>query len=346
VVLGASTRPSFRGGRRARRRRGPRRRRGVWPQLLRDARDGACAAGIEPRRDRPGGSRPRRDLFAGRATALTLAQFGRAARTGASSARSAPSSRRTHRPAPPNRWSTSSRGRIGGSSSSWTTTSWPTGGSQGAFRALIPSRSAGEPGQHRHGPRPGAHGADWWRALPGNVIGFESIDADASGHGQGPNSLTSPVQAEIEVLKRHGLQTWAAFTVGHEPRQRRRPLPVLDFALRHRSRSPPSTSSCPTRTPFYERLRDEGRLLYGGRWWSIRVPLQPRGLRACPHEPESSPESRSTSGGGGTAPAPSCGGSSTFGPTCAALPDGPLLGVQPALRRETFKKQGMKFGLS
>lgn len=53
----------------------------------------------------------------------------------------------------------------------------------------------------------------------GNVIGFESIDAqNLAGMDKAPNLNISADHyvGAIEILRQHGLQTWAAFTIGHD----------------------------------------------------------------------------------------------------------------------------------
>ena len=104
----------------------------------------------------------------------------------------------------------------------------------------------------------------------GHVIGFESIDLEAlQGMKKVPNLTNFDVyETEIKLLKKYGLQTWAAFTLGHDEDTPESLYRMLDFALRHRFAFAAYNVLMPyPTTPLYDRLRDEGRLLYNGKWW-------------------------------------------------------------------------------
>lgn len=104
----------------------------------------------------------------------------------------------------------------------------------------------------------------------GNVIGFESIDpAVLKSYKMVPNlKYAGEYEHEIEILKQYGLQTWAALTIGYDadtPESLRR---LLDFALRHKFTFAAFNVLMPyPNTPFYNKLKAEGRLLYDGQWW-------------------------------------------------------------------------------
>jgi Radical SAM superfamily len=96
----------------------------------------------------------------------------------------------------------------------------------------------------------------------GHVIGFESTDArNLVAMKKGP-ALRLPgwdretrgwdrYEGAIEVLRRHHLQTWAAFTLGHD----------------HDTHGAFNILMPYVGTPLYDRLAREGRLLFDGRWW-------------------------------------------------------------------------------
>jgi radical SAM superfamily enzyme YgiQ (UPF0313 family) len=72
----------------------------------------------------------------------------------------------------------------------------------------------------------------------------------------------------VEVLRRHGLQTWAAFTVGHDEDTVESVRALVDFALAQKFTFAAFNTLTPyPGTPLYRRLEEEGRLLFGGRWW-------------------------------------------------------------------------------
>ena len=109
----------------------------------------------------------------------------------------------------------------------------------------------------------------------GNVIGFESIAPDnlrlmrkapnlPGGAATGWDGYEEPCR----ILRDHHLQTWAAFTLGHDH--------DTDASIDDLSRFAHENKFCFAaynilmpypRTPLYDRLRAAGRLLYGGQWW-------------------------------------------------------------------------------
>jgi radical SAM superfamily enzyme YgiQ (UPF0313 family) len=105
----------------------------------------------------------------------------------------------------------------------------------------------------------------------GHVIGFESIDQRSlKSMKKGPNLVDGFVdyKPQLEVLRDCGLQTWAAFTLGHDFDTLDSIKRTLDFALKSRFTFAAFNILVPyPNTPLYQRLQSEGRLLYGGEWW-------------------------------------------------------------------------------
>lgn len=105
----------------------------------------------------------------------------------------------------------------------------------------------------------------------GNVIGFESLDPRSLRMmGKAPNlrSGFDRYKTQLEILRDYGLQTWAAFTIGHDFDTPQSIEETLGFALENRFTFAAFNILMPyPATPLYERLREEGRLLYDGRWW-------------------------------------------------------------------------------
>lgn len=105
----------------------------------------------------------------------------------------------------------------------------------------------------------------------GHVIGFESVAPETlAAMGKQPNLKTTDAYAhEIGILKSYGLQTWAAFTLGHDTDTPESLYQLLDFALHHKFAFAAFNVLTPyPGTPLYQRLKEEGRLLYYGHWWT------------------------------------------------------------------------------
>lgn len=105
----------------------------------------------------------------------------------------------------------------------------------------------------------------------GHVIGFESItDASLRGMRKGQNraAAASGYAGVVEQLRGYGLQTWAAFTLGHDADTLDTIRATADFAIASKFTFAAYNILMPyPSTPLYERLDAEGRLLYDGRWW-------------------------------------------------------------------------------
>ena len=104
----------------------------------------------------------------------------------------------------------------------------------------------------------------------GHVMGFESISTDSLRHARKAPNLKGfdHYGEETRVLREHGMQTWAAFTLGYDGDTVDSIRATLDFALENRFTFAAFNILMPyPGTPFYRELADQGRLLYEGRWW-------------------------------------------------------------------------------
>lgn len=105
----------------------------------------------------------------------------------------------------------------------------------------------------------------------GLVIGFESISPNCiSEMNKYTNKKGSGQRYEWEIrrLREWGLQTWAAFTVGHDGDTIESIRATCDFAIRNKFTFAAFNILMPyPNTPLYEKMEREGRLLYGGKWW-------------------------------------------------------------------------------
>jgi len=110
----------------------------------------------------------------------------------------------------------------------------------------------------------------------GNVIGFESLDRGSLREmAKGPALRSSRVAKgwdryanAVEVLRAHHLQTWAAFTLGHDHDTVESIRETSDFAHANKFCFAAYNILMPyPGTPLHARLAREGRLLYDGEWW-------------------------------------------------------------------------------
>jgi radical SAM superfamily enzyme YgiQ (UPF0313 family) len=105
----------------------------------------------------------------------------------------------------------------------------------------------------------------------GNVIGFESLDRDnliTMKKGQNLATGYESYQPQLEILRDHGLQTWAAFTLGHDYDTPDSIERTLEFALKNKFTFAAFNTLLPyPETPLYKKLQKEDRLLFDGKWW-------------------------------------------------------------------------------
>lgn len=105
----------------------------------------------------------------------------------------------------------------------------------------------------------------------GLVIGFESISPSCiqeMNKGTNWKGSGDRYQSEISQLREWGLQTWAAFTVGHDGDTIESIRATCDFAIKNKFTFAAFNILMPyPNTPLYEKMKQENRLLYDGKWW-------------------------------------------------------------------------------
>lgn len=103
----------------------------------------------------------------------------------------------------------------------------------------------------------------------GHVIGFETLDSRNLKASGKPNKIdVKGYDEQIKALKSYGLQIWAAFTLGYDYDTPQSLNEILQFSLRHKFTFAAYNVLMPyPGTPFYERLKEEDRLLFDGKWW-------------------------------------------------------------------------------
>jgi radical SAM superfamily enzyme YgiQ (UPF0313 family) len=106
----------------------------------------------------------------------------------------------------------------------------------------------------------------------GTVTGFESLDPrNLRAMKKAPNLLGrtwDSYQRQVESLRAHHLQTWAAFTLGHDYDTQESIREIHDFAVENKFCLAGFNILLPyPSTPLYNRLHSENRLLWDGQWW-------------------------------------------------------------------------------
>ena len=105
----------------------------------------------------------------------------------------------------------------------------------------------------------------------GHVVGFESISpASLQTMKKAPNLKGGfkSYKPQLEIMRDYGLQTWAAFTIGHDHDTKESIEQTLEFALENKFAFAAYNILLPyPGTKLYQQLKDENRLLYDGKWW-------------------------------------------------------------------------------
>jgi len=104
----------------------------------------------------------------------------------------------------------------------------------------------------------------------GHVVGFESVDPRNLKQMRKASNLSAWERygRHLKVMREYGLQTWASFVLGYDYETPASVREVAEFALDNRFTFAAFNILMPyPGTPMYRRLEQEGRLLYGGKWW-------------------------------------------------------------------------------
>lgn len=185
----------------------------------------------------------------------------------------------------------------------------------------------------------------------GMVVGFESLDREnLRGMKKAANLLGGFDRYEeaLEIIRDHGMQLWAAFTLGHDHDTRDSIRRTLDFAMEQKfCFAAFNILVAYPGTPLYRELAAAGRLLYDGQWW-----LHPeyRFNHACFRPARMTPDELTAACFEARASFNSLGSvirrAFDFKTNMRSLY---RLGVyatyNPIFRKEVFKKHGMRFGL-
>ncbi len=121
----------------------------------------------------------------------------------------------------------------------------------------------------------------------GVLIGFESLDAPTLQQmGKGFNTMRGGYQGALDNLRRYRICVYATFVFGYDRDTPESFTQSLDFALEQQFYITAFNHLTPfPGTPLYQRLEQEGRLLYES-WWMDKhysyngLPFSPQGMKA------------------------------------------------------------------
>jgi radical SAM superfamily enzyme YgiQ (UPF0313 family) len=121
----------------------------------------------------------------------------------------------------------------------------------------------------------------------GLLIGFETLnEANLRRMHKTFNMMKGGYERALDNLRRHEIRLYVTFILGYDEDDGDTLLETLDFAQRHRFYIVAFNHLTPfPGTPLYDRLKQEGRLLFD-RWWLApdyrygMVPFAPRGMTA------------------------------------------------------------------
>lgn len=184
----------------------------------------------------------------------------------------------------------------------------------------------------------------------GTVIGFESINKDSLKFmNKIPNyDMTDQYKEQIEILRHYGLQTWAAFTLGHDTDTLDTIKKTVEFALENKFAFAAFNILTPyPGTQLYDNLRKQNRLLYDDKWWTHKdyrfnyATFKPKNMTAD-QLTEACFKARSDF----NSPMSIFKRAFDFKTNMRTpLKLGVYLAYNPLFRKEVFKKQGLHFGL-
>ena len=104
----------------------------------------------------------------------------------------------------------------------------------------------------------------------GNVIGFESLEPASLREMRKGHNLAGfdRYAAAVAALRKHHLQTWAAFVLGYDHDTPGSLRATCEWAVAQKFTFSAFNILMPyPGTPLYDRLAADDRLLYEGRWW-------------------------------------------------------------------------------
>lgn len=104
----------------------------------------------------------------------------------------------------------------------------------------------------------------------GNVIGFESLDPDNLSQMHKAQNLArfDGYSDLLAALRSRHLQTWAAFLLGYDHETWESAQATCEWAIANKFTFAAFNILTPyPGTQLYQRLKEEGRLLYDGKWW-------------------------------------------------------------------------------
>lgn len=251
----------------------------IWPTVVEDARQGQLQQHYAGRTEypQPGGIRPRRDLFAGKGyLPVSLVQFGRGCRFACEFCAISTFFGRKQVVRPVGEVlaeiADQDRKLIFFVDDNLVA---DREAAKALMRALIPLRirwvSQGSMDMTEDDELMDLVEAS---GCQGFVIGFESLVPASVRKMRKACNLSRKFKGwdryerQVRIFRQHHLQTWAAFTLGHDYDTVDSVLETLQFAEENKFCFAAFNILMPyPGTPLYDRLEAEGRLLWGGKWW-------------------------------------------------------------------------------
>lgn len=100
------------------------------------------------------------------------------------------------------------------------------------------------------------------------LLGIESLDSGNLDLMGKRANLATDYKTALANIRAAGLMTYGCFVIGYDHDDATSAERICDFALEHQLTIANFNPLIPTpQTPLYQRLKDEGRLLYDEKWW-------------------------------------------------------------------------------
>ena len=102
----------------------------------------------------------------------------------------------------------------------------------------------------------------------GLVVGFESCNEKGLSEYNKSQNINISYDEQIKIIRKHRIHIWAAFLLGHDEETKESLQETLEFTIKQKFTFAAFNILMPyPKTEVYEKLNNENRLLYDGKWW-------------------------------------------------------------------------------
>ncbi len=102
----------------------------------------------------------------------------------------------------------------------------------------------------------------------GLIVGFESFTPEGLAEYNKHQNQVINYEKQIAIIRKHKIHIWAAFLLGHDEETHETLKATLEFAVKQKFSFGAFNILMPyPKTPVYEQLKKENRLLFNGKWW-------------------------------------------------------------------------------